>query len=332
VGWIIVSILMFVVAIPIIFAVGTVIRAVGRQDKSQAEGVGSLVRWCGPVVPILIWLIVTLVAILHQVPAGYSGVVYEFGAIVDRTGSGLQVIVPWQSITNATVQVQTLCFVDDEKKCPPGALRAGSGLSSFSKETQNVYIDAVVRIKVDPENIEALYSDVGSSYINKLIPGSIAQIFKDETVKYSAVDLAPNRDPIRKNVEDRLRNELSRFSINVDALLVENIRFDPEFEKAILDKQTATQHALEEQANIVKSTALANQQIEAARGTAESLKVNADGQAYANTTIARSLTPDLIQFQALQKLAANVQIAFLPSGQGIIIDPATILGGKKQTP
>jgi len=41
--------------------------------------------------------------------------------------------------------------------------------------------------------------------------------------------------------------------------------------------------------------------------------------------LSESLTAEVIQFQALQKLADNIQIALLPSGQGLIIDPATLL-------
>jgi hypothetical protein len=43
------------------------------------------------------------------------------------------------------------------------------------------------------------------------------------------------------------------------------------------------------------------------------------------------ITPAVIQFQAHQKLGDNVQIALLPAGQGIIIDPTTLLG-PQQTP
>ena len=56
------------------------------------------------------------------------------------------------------------------------------------------------------------------------------------------------------------------------------------------------------------------------------------GQADANRAINESLTPLLIQFQALQKLADNVTIALIPSCQGLIIDPATLLGGNPPAP
>ena len=43
-----------------------------------------------------------------------------------------------------------------------------------------------------------------------------------------------------------------------------------------------------------------------------------------------SLTPEVIQFQAIQKLSDKIQIALIPSGQGVILDPTTLLGGVKK--
>jgi len=74
------------------------------------------------------------------------------------------------------------------------------------------------------------------------------------------------------------------------------------------------------------SRAQAEQRAATAQGEADRLRIEAQGQADANRLINESLTPLLIQFQALQRLADNVQIALIPSGNGIIIDPATLLG------
>lgn len=238
--------------------------------------------------------------------------------------------MPWQSLKNANTQVQTLCFADETDKCPDGATHVGAGLDSFSEETQNVFIDAVLRIEVDPKDVQGLYRNVGENYVNKLIPGSIAQVFKDETVDYKAVDIAPNRKTIRTNVEKAITNELSRFSITVDALLIENIAFDPSFEAAIQAKQNATQEALKEHELVAAETAKADQKIAEARGTAEQTRIEAEGQAAANQLVTSSITPLLIQWQAIQKLADNIQIALLPAGNGLIIDPSQLLGGLQQ--
>jgi len=274
----------------------------------------------------------TLVRSIHQVPAGHVGVVYTFGDITGQTDEGLVLVWPWQSLVKANTQVQTLCFADRPETCPDGAHLVGEGLDSFSTETQNVFIDAVLRIKVDPGDVQGLYRNVGKAYVNKLIPGSIAQVFKDETVDYKAVDIAPNRETIRANVEVAITHELQRFSINVDALLIENIAFEPSFEAAILAKQNATQEALKEQELIKAKEAMAKQVAATAQGEADRLRITAQGQADANRLIADSLTPLLVQFQAMQRLADNVQIALIPSGQGIIIDPAQLLKSPSPTP
>ena len=327
-GWIIGTIIALIV-IPASLVGATAVKHAHERTHGEREELlwaWRLLHWALPALTAVIWLVATINATFHQVPAGHVGVVYEFGSIVGQTGDGLQVVPPWRQVKDATVQLQTLCFIDDQTKCPNGAEPVGEGLDSFSKETQNVFIDAIVNIEVSPDHVQGLYRSVGPNYINKLIPGRMAQIFKDETVNYAAVDLAPSREQIRANVEEQLRKELEPYSIDVRALLIENIAFESEFEQAITAKQVAAQEALRQQELVASERAKADQRIEAARGEAESLRVTAQGQADANNLISQSLTPSLIQFQAVQKLADNVKIALIPSGQGIIIDPATILG------
>ena len=328
-GWIVSIILAFIIC-GVAHIVGRLVHRAGVADNDRSTAMAGTVVLYGAAVLFVLWVgLHTLFATVHIVPAGHVGVVYTFGGITGQTGDGLVITAPWQSVKRATTQVQTLCFMDEGDKCPSGAKLAGAGLDSFSQETQNVFIDAVLRIRVSPKDVQGLYRGVGENYVNKLIPGQVAQVFKDETVNYAAVDIAPNREVIRANVEQQLEEELSRFSIDVDALLIENMVFEKEFEDAILQKQKATQEALKQQELIKAKEAEAAQKIAEANGTAEKLRIEAAGQAEANRLLSESLTPELIQFQALQKLADNIQIALLPAGQGIIIDPSTIL---KTTP
>ncbi len=327
-AWIILTTIVLILLAGCVFASGAIKRVKDHPDFGRIPPVAP---WIASGVIAVVWALMTILFSVHQVGAGHVGVVYTFGSITGQRSSGLQVTAPWQSLTSANVQLQTLCFLKDHSKCPDGATPVGDGLDSFSKETQNVFIDAIVNVEVQPGDVQGLYRGVGPNYINKLIPGRIAQIFKDETVKYAAVDLAPNREIIRHNVEQALTTALATYSIKVDALLIDNISFEPAFEAAITDKQVAAQEALKQQQLVAAHKSQADQATEDARGQAESIKVVADGQAAANTALAASLTPALIQFQALQKLGPDVKIALIPSGQGIIIDPSSLLG-KTTTP
>ncbi len=303
---------LFTILALIVFAVGIGIIKLGEKDDKLT---GVLVMIGTVVVWGFIFVLVTAGNMVHQVPAGHEGVVSRFGAIVAQRSDGLQIIAPWESIQNADTRIQTWAFTDNKENIADGAKYAGEGLSSFSEETQDVFINATLNIEVSPNEIQELYRNIGKDYFDKLVPTRVRQQFKNETVKYKAVDIAPNRENIRLAVEENLRKELSKFSIDVVALLIDNIDFNPEFKAAIESKQVATQSALEQKELIKAEEAKAQQTIAAAQGVAE-----------ANRLLDASLTPNVIQFQAIQKLADNIQIALIPSGEQIIIDPTTLFG------
>ena len=117
------------------------------------------------------------------------------------------------------------------------------------------------------------------------------QIFKDTTVKFPAAEIAPSRELIREEVRRRLRDELdAAFSIEVDDLLIDDIDFQPAFKAAIEQKQVATQDAQREEERIRQRTAEAEQARQVAQGRADSIAIEADGQARANRSLSESLT------------------------------------------
>ena len=293
------------------FFVGIVI---SRESEPGSIGKlrGLLIR-VGALVLLVLWIGIHTAAVsIKQVDAGHVGVVKQFGEIVDQKEEGLQFILPWQEMSTASIQVQRRQF---------------DQVSAFSAQTQDVFLTVTLNYSVDPGDIQFLFRTVGVNWFDRLVPTRLQNLIKEETVKFDTVDIAPNRELLRVSVRDRLQADLAQFSINIDNLLIDNIDFQPDFKTAIEQKQIATQDALREAERIQQKKAEADQVIETARGSAEAVKIAAEAQAEANRLLALSLTPEVIQFQALQKLAPNVQIALLPSGQGLIIDPATILGG-----
>lgn len=276
-------------------------------------------------------LIYSLVASIHKVDAGHVGVVYEFGAIVDQTEDGLVFTPPWRNLKSANVQEQSHTFADDNGN-------GRFGLTAGSLETQDVYMVVSLNYRVSPRAVQQLYREVGVDYFQRLVVPRINQIIKDEVVQYPAVQVTQKRDEIRAAVEERLRLELQPYSIEVVALQVVNIDYSEEFNNSIEAKQVATQDALREQERVRQAQAEAQQAIERAKGDAQAnierakgdsqaAIERANGQAEANATLNASLTPAIIQYEAVRNLSDNIQIALIPSGQGLIIDPSTILQG-----
>ena len=150
------------------------------------------------------------------------------------------------------------------------------------------------------------------------------------------MDIAPNREQIRRDVQGKLDEDLRRFSITVEDLLIDNIDFTPNFKDSIERKQIAAQEKL-------RQAEEAERLREEKRGTADAERIEAEGNrdarveratgeadairklAEAYRELDASLTPQVLQYFAVDKLADDLDLALLPSGQGVIIDPAMLL-------
>ncbi|MBV9996983.1 MAG: prohibitin family protein [Caulobacteraceae bacterium] len=291
------------------------LRRAGAQSR-QGEATGSFaaiptVALAAQVAIGIVFIVVTFFAMFKQVPTGNVGVVYSFNRIVGQTADGAQFVLPWQALKPATIQVQGHKF--DEQQ-----------LSSFSKESQLVNVAATLNISVSPTHIQQLYRTVGPDYFNILVAPRVRQAFKDETVKYEAVDIAPHREEIRQAVRERLVHELSADSIDVRDLLIDDIAFTEAFQNSIEAKQVRTQKALEEQAGIEVAKAQAQQAVETARGEGQAALARAEAQAQANRELAASLTPLLVRQNTVDKLAGNARVVVVPSGQSLILGADTV--------
>lgn len=256
-------------------------------------------------VVLVLWIgLGSFMASVHQIPTGNTGIVYEFGAIKSQVPEGLQFVAPWRSVRIANIQVQSHKF---EK------------LVAFSQETQEVFVDATLNIRISPSAIQRLYREVGPDYFKIIVSPRVLQNFKDETVKYKSVDIAPHREDVRQEVRRRLEGELSSYSIEVTDLLLDNIDFNQNFKNAIEAKQIATQNALEEEQKVVMVRHQAEQALEKAQGEGNAIFAIAERQAAANTKLAESLSPELIQYTMVQKLSDKIEVMLLPTGQNFIL-------------
>lgn len=244
----------------------------------------------------LLW---TAFSAINIVGVGHVGIVYRFGNIVGQTGAGLVAVAPWDTVTAASVQTRAASF----------------SLDCFSKETQDVTVDMTLNYRVAPKDIQNLYRTVGSDWFQIIVPTRVNQVVKDETVKYLAVDIAPNRTQIRNDILAKITTVLAPYSIQVEGLNIDDITFAAAFTNAIEDKQIATQQA-----------EAAENRVKTAEAQAAQIVALARGQATANTLQRETLTPLLVEQNAINKLNPNVKViitngsSLLPILQNLGID------------
>lgn len=295
-----------------VFTVLTVL-VVGTCLVLKSDRIPPNLRFVRPVVIavfLALWGLITVGRSTQAIQAGEIGVVYRFGEIVGQRSEGIAFIFPWEEIRTADTKVQRFTFEQ---------------VTAASQETQDVFMTITLNYSLSANAVQELFREVGPNWFDVIVPSRVLNFTKAETAKYPTGEIIPSREAIRKAVLERLAADLEPFSITVTDMLIDNIDFSPEYKSAIEAKQVATEQAKQAQEKVAQSRAEAEQKRQEALGERDAAITRAEGVAEANRKIAESLTPEILQFQAIDKLSDNVQIALIPSGEGLIIDPSTLL-------
>jgi regulator of protease activity HflC (stomatin/prohibitin superfamily) len=222
------------------------------------------------------------------VPAGHRGVVLLWGSVEKRImGEGLNFKVPIaETIIKVDVKVQPHPFKE---------------IDASSKEYQNVRMTGMMNFHIDPAYVNDLYQKVGLDFADKVIDPAFNDFVKEVVPTYPIGEILPKREEIRQRAMKKLGDNLSRYHIIVDDIYFANIRFSPEYEKAIEAKQVAQQQVETQRQVLAQREIEAQQKVATAKGEAESIHVVAQGQAKANDALSRSISPILVQYKGIEK-------------------------------
>ena len=222
------------------------------------------------------------------IPAGHRGVVLWWGSVEKRImGEGLNFKVP---VAERAIKVDV--------KVQPHPFKE---IDAASKEYQMVRLTGMMNFHIDPAYVNLLYQTVGLDFANKVIDPAFNDFVKEVVPNYLITEILPKREEIRKRAMTKLGDNLARYHIIVDDIYISNIRFSPEYEKAIEAKQVAQQYVETQRQVLAQREIEAQQKVATAKGEAESIQVVAQGQARANDLLSRSISPILVEYKSIEK-------------------------------
>jgi regulator of protease activity HflC (stomatin/prohibitin superfamily) len=272
----------------------------GRAYGEQPTDYGRI-GWAAAGAALGLWVVVTGLMTFKLVGEREVGIVYNFsGTIAGKRDKGVVTIAPWAHMEkeNIGIQHEEWTFGQDN--------------SAVSLDQQKVFANLAVNYAVDPENVLDLYRRVGRSWKDIIVDARVPQVFKEVTATYQTQDITANREKLREQTRTRLAAELSPYDIRVVDVFVTNLGFSKVYTDSIEAKQKQVQDAQRAQAKVAQVEAEARQKVALAKGEAQANVARAQGEATANRLRQRSLTPLLVQQQAIEKLNPNVQIIVCP--------------------
>ena len=249
-------------------------------------------RLIGLGIAVLVVLIIAGGAFV-QIGPGERGVLMTFGAVQPGVlDPGLHLKVPFmQSVAHMNVQVQN----------------AQDTETAASLDLQNVSTTVATNWHILPGDAEWVYQHIGSEpqLIRKVIRPAISNAVKAVTAHFNAQDLIVERDQVRNQIESQIRTALSPFRVVVDAVNITDFHFSRQFAAAIEEKQVAQQRALQAEYELQKARVVAQQKV-----------VEATAQSQAQKLLQSTLTPELIQQEAVNKW--NGHLPQVVGGRGVL--------------
>ncbi len=163
---------------------------------------------------------------------------------------------------------------------------------AYTKDVQQSEVDITINYNLDPAFAHIMYQEVGRDYEQKIIYPQIVSVIKDTFGQWEADRLIANREMAIHSIDEKLSAALKDNHIFVTGVALENIDFSDQYERAIEEKQIATQNAIKAVNRTKQIEEEAKQKVLTAQAEAESMRIRSQ---------AISQNQNLIQYEAVQR-------------------------------
>jgi regulator of protease activity HflC (stomatin/prohibitin superfamily) len=221
------------------------------------------------------------------VNAGERGVLMQFGKVQPQIlDEGIHPILPIaQTVQKLSVRVQ----------------KQEISAEASSKDLQEVFTDVALNWHIIPEHVNVIYQQIGDklAIIDRIIDPAVEEVLKAVMAKYTAEEIITKRGNVKDEVDALLTARLSGYNIAVDDISLVHVHFSQRFRDAVEAKQIAEQDAKRADFIALKAIKEAEAKVNLARGEGEAQRILRD-----------TLSPELLQKQAIDKWNGNLPLIF----------------------
>lgn len=282
----------------------------------------------------------------RSIQPGYVGIVFDkasHNVTARALEPGWAFINPFtQSIQEYPITIQTYSMV---AKASEGQTSGDDSIKVQSNEGQQINLDAVIQYRVIGDEAGQLYQDWGGRDITFVQDQVVRQYSRSQipvvASKYGWEDItSTKRGQINQEISTALTAEFAKRHLLLISFAVREVHLPEQLQKALDQKIQAQQAAEQQKYQLQQATIKADQDVAVATGQANALKAQAEGeaqatltrakaQAEANSQLSKSLTPELIRYQQLQRWDGKLPV-FSGGGVTPLIDATSIISGTGQ--
>jgi regulator of protease activity HflC (stomatin/prohibitin superfamily) len=268
------------------------------EPESRLGRFWSFIRNQSNRVLLLLGVVLFLLAyfwpkIFVTIESGEVGVMYmrfAGGTVTDRIlGEGLRFVPPWDKLFIYNVRLQEIRH----------------SMTALTEEGLEIKFDLSIRYRPEFELVGVLHQRVGPDYAEKVVVPEVESALRSIVGGQKLDVVYTSSQDVVQHVVTEVLEQASRNYVHIDEVVVRHI----ELPKAVRERIEAKL--------IEKETAEAYEyRLKIATAEAERQKIEAGGIAVYNGLVNASLTPGVLQWEALQ---ATKELAKSPNAKTVII-------------
>lgn len=314
---------------------------------ARSAGVNLPTPKAGRIVTLALILIIAVAlfgvvtASWRSIRPGYVGIVFDKITHEVTAGAlkpGWAFINPLsQAIQEYPVTIQTYSMV---QKGTEGQVTGDDSIKIQSNEGQQLNLDVVIQYQVVSTDAGKLYEDWGGADITIVEDRVVRQYTRTKVpVVASAYTweeiTSSKRAQIVQEISAALQTEFAKRYLLMVSFGIREVHLPPPLQQALDNKIQAQQAAEQQKYQLQQAKVRAEQDVAEAQGKANALMAQAEGEAQAtlirakaqseaNLQLAKSLTPELLRYQQLQRWDGKLPV-FNGSGATPLIDVTGII-------
>jgi regulator of protease activity HflC (stomatin/prohibitin superfamily) len=172
---------------------------------------------------------------------------------------------------------------------------------------------------VADSGVAEIHQKIGPDYEDKIIRPAVRSVIRLVISEYAVMDVySARRAEIQDEINRKTRQLIEKDGFMVDEVVLRDVRFTPQFAKAIEEKQIAQQSAEQMKYTLEKEQKEAERKVIEATGRANAIEV-------INKALAQN--PNYIKYLYVDKLSDKVSV--IVSDQNTIMDLKGVLDSRK---
>ena len=206
-----------------------------------------------------------------------------------------------EDVVEYPTNVQTLVLSKSAHEGAP----IDESITVTSSEGLPVNLDVSLSFTLDPAKVPTIYTKYRNDITviaHNFVRQTIREGLQSNFAQFTAEQLYSTKsEESRVEVQDFITKRLGAEGFIIQQFTVNETRVPEAVVQAINAKVAMIQESQKAEAQVRKTEAEAKQRVAQAQGEADSKRLSADAEAYFNKTVAASITPEYVQYKALER-------------------------------